>query len=67
MNRKTFLTLMAGTTGMASWGSVRMLNELYTETHVLMLDLFWVMGRSRASVPGILRSKIWVGEKPPIC
>jgi hypothetical protein len=40
MNRKTFLTLMAGTTGMAALGSVRMLHELYTETDVLMPALF---------------------------
>jgi hypothetical protein len=53
MNRKTFLTLMAGTTGMATWGSVRMLHKLYTETDVLMPALFVVMGRCSASVPGI--------------
>jgi hypothetical protein len=40
MNRKTFLTLMAGSTGMAALGSVRMLHELYTETDVLMPALF---------------------------
>jgi len=40
MNRKTFLTLMAGTTGRAALGSVRMLHELYAETDVLMPALF---------------------------
>ena len=44
---------MAGTTGMAALGSVRMLHKLYAETHVLMLALFWVMGRCSASVTGI--------------
>jgi 4,5-DOPA dioxygenase extradiol len=40
MNRKTFLTLMAGTTGMAAMGAVRMLHELYTETDQWMPALF---------------------------
>jgi 4,5-DOPA dioxygenase extradiol len=40
MNRKTFLTLMAGTTGMAAMGAVRMMLELYAETDTLMPALF---------------------------
>ena len=59
MNRKTFLTLMAGTTGMAAMGAVRMLHELYTETDVLMPALFVGHGSPMNGIEDNLFSNQW--------
>lgn len=59
MNRKTFLTLMAGTTGMAALGSVRMLNELFSETDTLMPALFVGHGSPMNGIEDNLFSNYW--------
>jgi 4,5-DOPA dioxygenase extradiol len=68
MNRKTFLTLMAGTTGMAAMGAVRMLHELYTETDVLMPALFVGHGSPMNGIEDNLFSNQWkkLGTELPV-
>jgi 4,5-DOPA dioxygenase extradiol len=67
MNRKTFLTLMAGTTGMAAMGTVRMLNELYEETDALMPALFIGHGSPMNGIEDNLFSNRWkqLGKELP--
>jgi hypothetical protein len=43
MNRKTIITLMAGTTGMAAMGAARMLNNLYEEADAGSLTMTTVL------------------------
>jgi 4,5-DOPA dioxygenase extradiol len=59
MNRKTFLTLMAGTTGMAAMGSVRLLNELFAETDTMMPALFIGHGSPMNGIEDNLFSNTW--------
>jgi 4,5-DOPA dioxygenase extradiol len=67
MNRKTFLTLMAGTTGMAAMGAVRMLHELYAETDTLMPALFVGHGSPMNGIEDNLFSNRWkqLGKELP--
>jgi len=68
MNRKTFLTLMAGTTGMAAMGAVRMLHELYAETDVIMPALFVGHGSPMNGIEDNLFSNQWkkLGTELPV-
>jgi 4,5-DOPA dioxygenase extradiol len=68
MNRKTFLTLMAGTTGMAAMGAVRMLHELYAETDALMPALFVGHGSPMNGIEDNLFSNQWkkLGTELPV-
>jgi 4,5-DOPA dioxygenase extradiol len=67
MNRKTFLTLMAGTTGMAAMGAVGMLNDLYEETDALMPALFIGYGSPMNGIEDNLFSNRWkqLGKELP--
>jgi 4,5-DOPA dioxygenase extradiol len=67
MNRKTFLTLMAGTTGMAAMGAVRLLNNLYEETDALMPALFIGHGSPMNGIEDNLFSNRWkkLGKELP--
>jgi 4,5-DOPA dioxygenase extradiol len=67
MNRKTFLTLMAGTTGMAALGAVRMLHELYAETDYYMPALFVGHGSPMNGIEDNLYSNQWkqLGKELP--
>ena len=68
MNRKTFLTLMAGTTGMAAMGAVRMLHDLYAETDTLMPALFVGHGSPMNGIEDNLFSNRWkqLGRELPM-
>jgi 4,5-DOPA dioxygenase extradiol len=59
MHRKTFLTLMAGTTGMAALGSVRLLNELFAENGTTMPALFVGHGSPMNGIEDNLFSNSW--------
>jgi 4,5-DOPA dioxygenase extradiol len=59
MNRKAFLTIMAGTTGMAAMGAVRMLQELYDETDESMPALFVGHGSPMNGIEDNLFSNHW--------
>jgi 4,5-DOPA dioxygenase extradiol len=68
MNRKTFLTLMAGTTGMAALGSVSMLNDLFAETDSIMPALFVGHGSPMNGIEDNLFSNRWkqLGKDLPV-
>jgi 4,5-DOPA dioxygenase extradiol len=59
MNRKAFLTIMAGTTGMAAMGAVRMLQELYAETDESMPALFVGHGSPMNGIEDNLFTNQW--------